>query len=135
MGTHADDRKCTPEYIENVMKKLQTKYCKRFPQIRHLVYADLVKNAKEVKTGNYRVIMQIDWQAIKSVIAGLETMGEQLPQSYMELERLIKEEAVSRRAAGLAPIATWREFIKWGIVANITEENVSIAAQLFHDLV
>jgi hypothetical protein len=62
-------------------------------------------------------------------------MGEQLPQSYLELERLIREEAISRRAAGHAPIATWREFVKWGIVANITEESVAVAAQLFHDLV
>jgi hypothetical protein len=88
LGTHADDKKCTPEYIESTLNKIKTKYYKRFPGIKAIMAADVTKNVKDVK------------QALKTIIASLDTMGESMPLAYLELEKLIINERTERKQTG-----------------------------------
>ena len=63
-------------------------------------------------------------------------MGEELPLTYQELEKLILNERETRKQNNKAPIVSWQEFIKLGAMANMKdEEALARAAGLFHDLV
>jgi hypothetical protein len=54
-------------------------------------------------------------------------MGEPIPKTYIELEKLVIEE---RRTVS-PPIITWRQWIKLGNIANITDNNTLIRAAKF----
>lgn len=60
------------------------------------------------------------------------SMGEMMPKTYLELGKLVKE----ARTQHSPPLVTWQEFLRFGKLANITDENVLLrATKFFHELV
>ena len=121
VATHLDDPICTKEYIDETVKALETKYCPQFPNIQgiHMISCtDL--------TG----IQQLDlW--IQAIVVMQPYMGEQIPKSFMELEKLVKEEKTKR----IPPVVTWKEFSRMGFISNVkTADQLASAAGWLHNM-
>lgn len=124
VGTHADDEKCTNEYLQDYIADMQRKYNSRFPNIRKFIVADVTNDVKNVLI------------SIKEIISTQRNMGEPMPLTYLELEKEVIAEREKRKGLGQPPIVAWRDWIKMGNIANITEESTLIrATKLFHELV
>jgi hypothetical protein len=106
LGTHADDKLCTPEYIETALNKVKDKYQQRFPDIRAYIAADVTRNVKDIKA------------RVKDIISKMDTMGELMPLTYVELEKLVIAERAERKESG-SPIISWKDFIRLGHIASI----------------
>eukprot|EP01117_Protostelium_nocturnum_P011694 TRINITY_DN4256_c3_g1_i11.p1 TRINITY_DN4256_c3_g1~~TRINITY_DN4256_c3_g1_i11.p1 ORF type:complete len:1743 (-),score=580.06 TRINITY_DN4256_c3_g1_i11:39-5267(-) len=121
VGTHADDKKCTQEYMSSVLQAMKDKYQKRFRNIVDYFALDATKNVPQLK------------KQIKNIIASQTTMGEAIPKAYLELERLILEER--RVQSSKTPIIKWSDYTKLGTLASIHDEKtLQRATQFFHDL-
>eukprot|EP01114_Cavostelium_apophysatum_P022155 TRINITY_DN7922_c0_g2_i4.p1 TRINITY_DN7922_c0_g2~~TRINITY_DN7922_c0_g2_i4.p1 ORF type:complete len:1489 (-),score=439.35 TRINITY_DN7922_c0_g2_i4:127-4593(-) len=119
LGTHADDKKCTgtPGYVEEQLQSLRDKYMKRFKNIAQVVAADVTKSVKQIK------------KSLKDMTAQHKIMGELMPQSYLELEKLIIEERKTKNIVG------WPYLLKLGAVANLNDSGAILrAVKMLHEL-
>ena len=120
MGTHLDDPKCTSDYVFEMTEQMVNKYGDRFPNIKQIVAIDATKNVTNLK------------DALKNVANELPTMGEPMPQSYVELEKLLIEE----RKEKVPPIISWKEWVHLGSIASISDPSTLLRATNFlHNLV
>jgi len=120
LGSHADDPKCTAEYMDSYVRDMVEKYRERCPNIKAVITADVTQNVSEVKNAIQNVI-----------VTSQHHMGELVPQTYLELEKLIGQEKQHRKP----PIMYWQEFAKLAWAANLKEEeSIKRATQFFHDL-
>lgn len=123
LGTHADDPICTTEYLQDYIAKMHVKYQDRFPNIKKFLVCDATQDVKQV------II------TIKEIISLQKHMGEPMPLTYLELEKVIKEETKTRKENSRPPIVTWKKFQKFGVIANISDESTLLrAAKFFHDM-
>lgn len=103
---------------------MQSKYTSRFPNIRKFIVADVTNDVKNVLI------------SIKECISSQIHMGEPMPLTYIELEKVIIAERDKRKEEGKPPIVSWKDWIKMGNIANISEEGTLLrATKLFHELV
>lgn len=63
----------------------------------------------------------------------IQQQGEQLPKTYIELEKLV----IEGRTTTHPPITTFKDFRKYGAIANIVHDDRKLlrATLLFHELV
>eukprot|EP01094_Clydonella_sp_ATCC50884_P021946 TRINITY_DN493_c0_g3_i1.p1 TRINITY_DN493_c0_g3~~TRINITY_DN493_c0_g3_i1.p1 ORF type:complete len:2040 (-),score=911.87 TRINITY_DN493_c0_g3_i1:136-6255(-) len=121
VGTHLDDKVCTPEYVESLMETIETKYMKRFPNIQTVLPVSC-SNKKGIKD-------LMLW--LQAVVVDQPAMGEKIPLKYLELEKLCS----SQGRILTPPTRTWEGFEAMAEMCQIRKpEMVRNASQLLHDL-
>ncbi len=100
----------TDEYLDGVLEDIQRKYVSsgRFPNIKHIIVADVTSDIKPIK------------EALRKIVPNSErelSMGEQIPLTYLELEKLVLQEKLHRKP----PILSWKEYqVQYGSNILIT---------------
>ncbi|PRP80501.1 hypothetical protein PROFUN_11723 [Planoprotostelium fungivorum] len=119
VGTHADDKKCTQDYMTEVLTNIHDKFSPLFKNIVEYISVDATKSVDILKN------------KLRTLIAQQPTMGESIPRAYLELERILLEE----RATRTPPIMSWDDYRKIGQLASIHDDmTLERATQFFHDL-
>ena len=121
VGTHGDDPICTKEYQDGVIKALEAKYCAEYPNIQGIHTISCISQDG---------ISQLDlW--IQAIVVNQSYMGELIPKSFMELEKLVQQEKAKRTP----PVVTWDEFSRFGYICNVkTHDQLSAAAAWLHNM-
>lgn len=119
VGTHLD---CLPKdvNVKTVVAKLQSKYKKRFPNIKTIAVVSTLtgKNISQLKSD------------IERIVAQQSHMGEELPQSYLLLEELVEKERLKRSP----PTIAWDEYALLAKSCNIrSEESLKRATRFLHE--
>ena len=121
VATHSDHPKATKEYIRNSLEAITEKYQKKeFKAIEKIV---------PVSCSNLSGIPEL-YRDILDVVESQECMGESIPNSYLELDKLIKEEASKR----FPPIVSWDEFCSLTKICSIIqqESHIRTVCNLLH---
>ncbi|KAL6078168.1 Myotubularin-like phosphatase domain, variant 2 [Balamuthia mandrillaris] len=120
VGTHLDSPICGEEqYTANVLKKLLAKYKSKFPSIQsiHFVSCANGKGLEELKADIADTVSKQRW------------IGEEMPNTYVELEKMVKN------SHKRPPIAFWSEFLTMAGLCGIKDEMaVRVAASHLHNL-
>ena len=113
VGTHLEDKKCTPDYINAVASKFETKYISEFSNIQRFVACSTVgfRNLDDLK------------QKIISVAAEQSHMGEEVPASYMDMEKLV----IQKRPSLNPPLVPMAEFERMAISCGSTQTGKTVA--------
>lgn len=125
IGTHADEFG-THEEATAKADRVRKKYQKRFPFIKYSV-------AVSAKTGSDIDLLV---QKIREVIRVQDHMGELIPKTYMEMERLVRTEciAVKEGRAPYPPLRNWADIQKLGSYCYISDEDeLRRCIHLLHD--
>ena len=121
VGSHLDDKVCTPEYVDDLVEAMRNKYMQRFPNIQSIIpiSCSTKKGINEVRL----------W--LETVVLAQPHMGELIPTSYLELEKLAQDQG----RVLLPPTKTWEEFETMGAICNIKDkERLANASRLLHAL-
>ena len=125
IGTHADELGSHEEATAKA-DRVRKKYQKRFPFIKYSV-------AVSAKTGSDIDLLV---QKIRDVIRVQDHMGELIPKTYVEMERLVRTEclAVKEGRAPYPPLRSWAEIQKLGSYCYITDDDeLRRCVHLLHD--
>lgn len=125
IGTHADEFG-THEEATAKADRVRKKYQKRFPFIKYSL-------AVSAKTGSDIDLLV---QKIREVIRVQDHMGELIPKTYMEMERLVRTEciAVKEGRAPYPPLRSWTDIQKLGSYCYIADdEELRRCVHLLHD--
>lgn len=126
IGTHSDclsDPGAATKKAEDVRRKYQ----RRFPFIKKSI-AISSKNESDIA---------LLYDSIKDIISVQSFMGELIPKSYNEMERLIREEAqrIKEGTAEYPPIRSLQQIREIGSYCNIeTMEELKRCLHFLHDL-
>ena len=119
VATHIDNPKCTKDFIEDALTAIYNKYIGQFPSIKKVI---------GVSCSQFVGIDELDlW--IQDIIRKQHFMGELIPKSFLELEKLVKEEAIKR----VPPVVSWNEFCTMGKFFQIGYDLLPVASSLLHD--
>lgn len=95
VGTHVDflsDRSCLEDLRKTIRSELE---CKGYPKIKDVFFVSCSPQSpegiEELKMGIYKVACNIELNSQEKLI------GRMVPKSYLDLQRLIREEAKRRR--------------------------------------
>jgi hypothetical protein len=99
VGTHVDDKVCTPEYVESVSEKVAK-------LVDMLSFPLDIKYHVVVSTAKGTGIKELKKHLIE-IALGLPYMPEEIPKSY-----LIMEEKIQAKISGAikVPTVNWKEF-------------------------
>ena len=119
VATHLDHAKCTKEYVHDTLFALQKKYLVQFPSIKQII---------PVSCSNNINIDEVNlW--VQEIVRNQPQMGELIPTSYLELEKLVKDESLVR----VPPVVNWEQFKAMGIICNIKPDKLLTATTLLND--
>jgi len=119
VGTHADDERCSEEYLETIRHEMRIKYQTQFPKIAGFFFVS-------VTTGKG---MDSFCDELAIIIAAHKCMGEHLPRNYLELEKLVLSEAKKR----MPPVIPWAEYMEMAKLCLIfTERDLLAATSVLH---
>lgn len=121
VATHIDDPICTKEYLNETIKAIENKYFQQFPSIQ---------NVCPVSCKSGHGILELNlW--IQSIVLRQKFMGEIIPKTFAELEKLVKQE----KKKIVPPVVSWKELEAMGVMCNIKSSNTLFtAAQWLHNL-
>jgi small GTP-binding protein len=122
VGTHLDHYTSLHKNWsrEALVDKLDRRYRRRFPNIvaMHLVSCVTQKGVDQLRV------------EIERLVARQPHMGEELPTSYLELEKMVLHEK-----SRVPPIVSWRDFSGMAQICNIRDEKELVSAtRLLHNL-
>eukprot|EP01098_Paradermamoeba_levis_P004984 TRINITY_DN2117_c0_g1_i4.p1 TRINITY_DN2117_c0_g1~~TRINITY_DN2117_c0_g1_i4.p1 ORF type:complete len:1636 (+),score=493.61 TRINITY_DN2117_c0_g1_i4:118-5025(+) len=121
VGTHADDKSCTPEFVEELWNSLKKKYA-RF-EVKHFF-------AVSGKTKQNVLDLEQSIEKIAKELKAEKFGTEIIPDSYLTLEKRIK----LKRRELLPPILSLEEFKQLALTCNVREENVPAACAFLSEL-
>lgn len=121
VGTHLDDKSCTPLYLETVFNILKKKYSARFDNIvgYFAVSTKNLKGIEDLKVAVNKTALQCPY------------MPEDIPKPYLRLETEIYN---LRSNPSKEPAIHFSEFKDLALQCGLEEENISAAATYFMDV-
>ena len=126
VGTHLDHPKCTPEYVDKVVRDMKAKYVKKVPGLVDQILTLSSQTGEGVEPFMY---------LLQNVSLSERTMGELLPNSFMRLEMLCMEEGKTRKSSSQIPLLSWENYKMLAQTCGISDgKQLGIATQLLHNL-
>lgn len=125
VGTHADEFGSPDEAVAKA-EKVRKKFQKRFPFIKY----SLAVSAKNESDINNLVAK------IRDTVRVQDHMGELIPKTYIELERLVREEsqAVKEGKAPYPPMRSWAQIQQLASYCHINDDDeLRRCVHLLHD--
>ncbi|KAL6060410.1 Myotubularin-like phosphatase domain [Balamuthia mandrillaris] len=126
VGTHADDPKCTEEYLEATRAAISAKF------LSSRRFASLLNRQVHFVSCTTGKGMDRLFQDIASVLEGQRHMGRPMPKSYLQLEK----ELLDRRKELNPPILQWQDYVAVAKLCGIQEEQGDLltATEVLHNL-
>ena len=102
VGTHADHPNCTKEYVEATLAGMEQKYNNMIEKEKLKIS---ILGYYPVSCSDMTGISYL-FRIIESAVSNMPKMGEEYPKRYLQLEELVKNEALERRP----PAVSYAEF-------------------------
>eukprot|EP01104_Vermistella_antarctica_P020132 TRINITY_DN840_c0_g1_i1.p1 TRINITY_DN840_c0_g1~~TRINITY_DN840_c0_g1_i1.p1 ORF type:complete len:1486 (-),score=419.48 TRINITY_DN840_c0_g1_i1:95-4552(-) len=121
VGTHMDDKRCTREYVDDVMHGLKERFTRRNGFARILDFI-------AVSCKNLKGIDQLT-KVLITIAHTKKLIGQEFPRSYLELERQL----MAARNTQDLPMS-WHDFVNVAIGCNIDKAAVADVTKFFHEI-
>ncbi|KAL6069141.1 Myotubularin-like phosphatase domain [Balamuthia mandrillaris] len=123
VGTHCEDKRCTPEYIDSCFQTLTKRFKKRFKKRLNLEATFAISNLSG--NGISKLTNYLLDAALKQPY-----MPQSIPKSYLSLE----EKLSGLRLAKRPPLISFEECHEQALLSGIEPSSVNSAVRLLHDL-
>eukprot|EP01087_Luapelamoeba_hula_P024976 TRINITY_DN9696_c0_g1_i1.p1 TRINITY_DN9696_c0_g1~~TRINITY_DN9696_c0_g1_i1.p1 ORF type:complete len:1325 (+),score=299.28 TRINITY_DN9696_c0_g1_i1:269-4243(+) len=123
VGTHADDRRCTVEYVTHYFNTLKEKYRNRFRILNYFAISNIEKDKEKSATNLPELKDKILREALKQ-----SYMPDHMPLSYLALE-----EKLLGCKTNKPPVLPWVQFARLALDCRIREDGIRTATQVLND--